>query len=41
MKKIYLPLANELDLEEIPTQIKNELDIHLVKNYQEIYDELF
>ncbi len=38
---IYIPAANELDLEEIPEEIKNKLDIHLVINYQEIYDALF
>ena len=38
---IYIPAANELDLEEIPEEIKNKLNIHLVKNYREIYDALF
>ena len=38
---IYLPLANELDLEEIPLEIKENMDIHFVKNYQEIYESLF
>ena len=30
-----------LDLEEIPADIKNKMTIHLVKNYQEIYELLF
>ncbi len=38
---IYIPYANELDLEEVPSEIQGKLDIHLVKNYQEIYEDLF
>ena len=38
---IYIPYANELDLEEVPSEIKEKLDIHLVKNYGEIYEDLF
>ena len=41
IKKVYLPLANELDLEEVPSDIKENLDIHLVRNYQEIFEDLF
>ena len=41
IKVIYLPFSNELDLEEIPSEIKDKLEIHLVKNYQEIYQDLF
>ena len=38
---VYIPFGNELDLEEIPEEIKNKLKIVLVKNYKEIYEELF
>ena len=38
---IYIPYANELDLEEVPSEIQGKLDIHLVKNYGEIYEDLF
>lgn len=38
---IYIPHLNELDLEEVPSEIKEKLDIHLVKNYGEIYEDLF
>ncbi len=38
---IYIPYLNELDLEEVPSKIKEKLDIHLVKNYKEIYEDLF
>lgn len=41
IKIIYIPYSNELDLEEIPDEIKNNITIKLVKNYQEIYEELF
>ena len=41
IKTIYIPLSNELDLEEIPEEIKENLEIKLIKNFLEIYDELF
>ena len=41
IKKVYLPLANELDLEEVPSDIKENLEIHLIRNYQEIFEDLF
>ncbi len=41
IKKIYIPASNELDLEEIPEKIRKEVDIILIKNYQEIFTELF
>ena len=41
IKAVYIPFGNELDLEEIPEEIKNKLKIVLVKNYKEIYEELF
>lgn len=41
IKTIYVPASNELDLEEIPSEIKENLEIKLIKNFIEIYDELF
>ena len=38
---VYLPASNELDLEEIPKEIKEKMNIILVNNYQEIYENLF
>lgn len=38
---VYIPALNELDLEEVPIEIKEKLNIILVKNYQEIFDNLF
>lgn len=41
IKIVYIPFNNKIDLSDIPNNIKEELDIKLVKNYQEIYDEVF
>ena len=41
IKTIFIPYNNMLDLNTIPDNIKNKIDIKLVKNYQEIYDILF
>jgi len=38
---IYIPYENEYDLEELPEYIKTKVTIKLIKNYQEIYEELF
>ena len=39
--KVYIPFANIKDLEEIDNEILNKLTIVAVKNYIEIYDDLF
>jgi len=41
IRKVFLPLENENDLEEIPDEIKKEIDFIFVTNYYEIYQELF
>ena len=41
VKKIFIPKANEKDLEELPKEIKENIKIYLVDNYKEIYKELF
>ncbi|MCM1053403.1 MAG: endopeptidase La [Ruminococcus sp.] len=41
IKTIYIPASNEYDLEEIPKIIKDNMTINLVKNFLEIYEELF
>lgn len=41
IKKIYIPYANEFDLEEVPNEVKSNVAIILVKNYEEIWEELF
>lgn len=39
--KIFIPYTNSCDLEEIPNIVKEQIDIVLVKNYEEIFNALF
>lgn len=41
IQKIYLPRYNERNLEEVPTEVKREIDFVLVDTYQDIYQDLF
>ena len=41
IKKVFLPKENIRDLEDIPEEVKEKLEIILVSNYIEIYQELF
>ena len=41
IKKIFIPHENEKDLDEIPEEIKNDIKFILVKNYKQIFKELF
>ena len=41
VKKIFIPKANEKDLEELPKEVKDNIKIILIDNYKEIYKELF
>ena len=41
VKKIFIPKANEKDLEELPKEITENIKIYLVDNYKDIYKELF
>ncbi len=41
IKKVFLPLENEKDLEDIPKEIKKEMKFIFVTDYKEIYKELF
>ena len=41
IKTIYMPLNNKVDLDNIPLNIKEKINIKLVKNYDEIYKDLF
>ena len=41
VKKVYIPKANESELSEIPDLIKEKLNIKLVSDYKEIYNDLF
>ncbi len=41
IKKVFVPKENEKDLDEIPEEIKKDIEFILVDNYLEIYKELF
>lgn len=41
IKKIYIPYGNLEDLDNIPNEIKKNIEIKLVKNYEEIYQDIF
>ena len=41
IKKIYIPKANEVDLEEIPNEIRKNIKFKLIDNYIEVYEQLF
>lgn len=40
IKKIIIPYENEKDLEEIPNEVKDNIEFILVKNYNEVYKNL-
>ena len=39
--KVYIPISNKKDLEELPEKVLSKLKIKLVSNYEEIYQDLF
>ena len=41
VNKIFLPLSNKNDLEEIPDDVKSNIEFVFVKNYFEIYEQVF
>ena len=41
IKKVFLPTDNKNDLEDVPTEVKDKLEIILVSDYTDIYKELF
>jgi len=41
IQKIYLPRYNKRNLEEIPEEVKREIDFVFVDTYQDIYENLF
>ena len=41
IKKVFIPKENERDLDEIPENIKSDMKFIVVKNYLDIYKELF
>lgn len=41
IKTIYIPKGNEVDLDEIPDEVKQNINIVFISNYKELYDILF
>lgn len=41
IKKIYIPYDNIADLDEIPEEIKSQIEYIPIKNYEEIYERIF
>ena len=41
VRKVFLPLENEKDLDEIPEEIKKDIEFYFVKNYSDIFKKLF
>ena len=41
IKKIFIPITNKADVDEIPDKIKDKLEFVFVKNYEEIFKEVF
>ena len=41
IKKVFVPIGNKKDVEELPKQIKEDLNIVFIDNYCEIFDEVF
>lgn len=41
IRKIFLPVENEKDLEDIPEEIKKDIKFIFVHNYKEIYKKIF
>ena len=41
VRKIFIPKENEEDIDEIPDDIKNDIEFICVRNYQDIFNKLF
>ncbi len=41
VKKIFIPIDNEKDLEEIPIEVKDNVEFILVNNFFEVYEQVF
>lgn len=41
IRKVFIPCENEKDLDEIPEDIRNDIKFISVKNYMDIYKEVF
>ena len=41
IKTLILPYENKYDIDEVPNEIRNELQFYPVTNYMDIYQYLF
>ena len=41
IRKVFIPLENEKDLDEIPEEIRNDIEFICVSTYKEIYEKIF
>lgn len=41
IKRVFIPVENESDLNKVPTKILKELDVRLVDDFTEVYTEIF
>lgn len=41
VKYVFIPKANEVDLKDVPPEVFNNINVKLVSNFSEIYDEIF
>ena len=41
IKQVFIPMENEKDLDEIPDEIKKDIQFIAVNNYGEIFKSLF
>lgn len=41
VKKVFIPVKNKADLDEVPDEVKKNMEIILISNYKEIYEDLF
>lgn len=41
IKKVFIPKANEIDIKKIPKEIRNKIELICVKQYQDIYNNIF
>jgi len=41
IKKVFIPISNERDLDEIPEEIKKDIEFITISNYAELYKYLF
>jgi len=41
IKKVFIPRENEKDLDEVPEEIKNDIQFVFIDNYLDIYHDLF